>query len=101
MTIPALDPRAITTAEKALTQEASRRERQLAVLSTTGAAAAGDLVGLAHRASVERILTEVRQAQDRLAAGTYGDCLRCGSRIPAERLELRPWTAHCVTCASL
>lgn len=59
-----------------------------------------DFVLGAHRASIERILAEVRSALTRLASGSYGTCLGCMSPIPMERLELRPWTAFCVRCAS-
>ena len=59
-----------------------------------------DFVLGAHRASIERILAEVRSALARLASGSYGTCLGCMSQIPMERLELRPWTAFCVRCAS-
>ena len=40
------------------------------------------------------------RAADRIAAGTYGECLRCGELIPAERLEALPAAETCVACAS-
>ena len=36
--------------------------------------------------------------QDKIAEGSYGRCDRCGTPIPAERLTVRPWATHCVTC---
>ncbi|WP_051425914.1 TraR/DksA family transcriptional regulator [Jiangella gansuensis] len=92
-TIPA-DARA--RIEAALTEAADSRRRQLDALP----AGDGDPTGAAHRASVHRILVEVEAAQARLARGTFGGCERCGAVIPPERLELRPWTRLCVTCAS-
>ena len=40
------------------------------------------------------------RAADRIAAGTYGECRRCGERIAAERLEALPAAETCVECAS-
>ncbi|HEX6148470.1 TraR/DksA family transcriptional regulator [Nocardioides sp.] len=81
--------------DTALTTAAARRERQLAELPPTH----GDLVAAAHRESVTRILSEIRAAQERLATGRFGRCEGCAAAIPAERLDLRPWTTLCVACA--
>ena len=43
----------------------------------------------------------VDAALDRLSAGTFGLCLRCGRPIPDERLEVLPWAAFCVRCQQL
>ncbi|WP_434970361.1 TraR/DksA family transcriptional regulator [Microbacterium sp. bgisy207] len=42
----------------------------------------------------------VVEALARLDAGTYGICARCGSPIPAARLEALPMATMCVPCAS-
>lgn len=42
---------------------------------------------------------EVSDALDRIAAGTYGKCERCGQDIPFERLEALPSTRLCVSCS--
>ncbi len=47
----------------------------------------------------ERTLAELGGAQQRLAAGTYGVCERCGRDIPAGRLLARPEARFCVSCA--
>lgn len=44
-------------------------------------------------------LHAIEEALERVEAGTYGVCTRCGRDIPAERLELRPMAATCVPCA--
>ena len=44
-------------------------------------------------------LAEIDAALGRLQAGTYGVCTRCGRPIPAERLEIRPAAATCVSCS--
>jgi DnaK suppressor protein len=46
------------------------------------------------------LLEQISAALNRVDAGTYGDCQECGKAIPAERLEVLPYTPHCVTCAA-
>ena len=45
-------------------------------------------------------LQHVESAMERLRAGSYGDCCRCGKPIPQERLEVFPDAVLCVGCAS-
>lgn len=40
-------------------------------------------------------------AAERLTAGTYGTCVRCGGPIAAERLDALPATTRCIRCADL
>ena len=40
----------------------------------------------------------VRQALERLAEGTFGDCVRCSQKIGAKRIEALPWTPYCIDC---
>lgn len=56
------------------------------------------LASLARQAEVH--LAEVDAALERLAAGRYGTCERCGEPIPAARLEARPVARTCVGCAA-
>jgi DnaK suppressor protein len=42
---------------------------------------------------------DVVRALAKLDDGTYGLCDTCGRLIPAERLEARPWSVLCVSCA--
>jgi DnaK suppressor protein len=55
--------------------------------------------------SLQRELDErvqlIRDAQARLADGTYGTCLRCGKQITAERLEVMPFAAYDVECQQI
>ncbi|QNE46655.1 molecular chaperone DnaK [Glaciihabitans sp. INWT7] len=44
-------------------------------------------------------LEENDAAHARLAAGTYGACVRCGRPIGDARLEARPSAALCIECA--
>lgn len=51
-------------------------------------------VGL--RGDLERQLTEIIAAIERVDAGTYGLCESCGTGIPAERLSILPAARYCV-----
>jgi RNA polymerase-binding transcription factor DksA len=44
-------------------------------------------------------LEQIELAIARIDSETYGTCARCGDAIPFARLEARPYTAHCVSCA--
>jgi DnaK suppressor protein len=44
-------------------------------------------------------LQEIGKAIRRLDEGSYGVCQRCNEQIPFARLEARPYSAYCVTCA--
>lgn len=47
---------------------------------------------------LDREAAQVREAQQRLAEGTYGICAECGMRIPPARLRARPEATLCVDC---
>lgn len=49
--------------------------------------------------SEENALTQINDAINRLAAGTFGNCENCGKSIPKRRLEAIPYTRFCVNCA--
>lgn len=70
------------------------RQQQLDAIPTHNL----DVVTAAHRASVVRILDEVRTAQRRLEEGRYGFCRVCADPIAVARLELRPWATQCTRC---
>lgn len=44
-------------------------------------------------------LSEVDQAEVRLDAGTYGQCVTCGRAIAPDRLDALPTTPTCIACA--
>ena len=48
---------------------------------------------------VRHHLSEVDAAVDRVDAGTYGACERCGQEIGAARLEALPAARMCIDCA--
>ncbi|HTV05402.1 MAG TPA: TraR/DksA family transcriptional regulator [Acidobacteriaceae bacterium] len=43
-------------------------------------------------------LALVKSALERMAEGTYGECVACGTEIGAKRLEAVPWTQYCISC---
>jgi RNA polymerase-binding protein DksA len=49
--------------------------------------------------SSELELLKVNYALKRIEDGSYFQCDECGADIPPARLELLPFTAHCVDCA--
>jgi len=55
------------------------------------------VAGLLEQAHAE--LRALDAARERLAAGTYGICGRCGGPIAAGRLDALPATTTCITCA--
>jgi DnaK suppressor protein len=49
---------------------------------------------------LDREAAQVREAQQRLAEGTYGICADCGNKIPEARLKARPEATLCIDCQS-
>jgi len=56
---------------------------------------------LALRDRADNQLILVDEALARIAAGTFGACVRCGGPIQPERLEALPWAARCIDCQRL
>jgi len=44
-------------------------------------------------------LAALDRAEERVRAGTYGRCARCGADIAEGRLDALPATTTCITCA--
>ena len=59
-----------------------------------------DPVAQRRSADLQTTLDEIEAALARIDAGSYGSCVRCGSAIPVERLQMRPFAGACVSCAS-
>jgi DnaK suppressor protein len=63
--------------------------------------ALADQLGDVTNADVARDAGEIRDieaALERLAAGTYGECLQCGAKIPRSRLNAYPTAKRCLPC---
>lgn len=72
------------------------RQREEALLEC--AQSVPDPVALSRSASLQDTITAIDEALERISAGSYGSCVHCGSGIPEERLELRPYAGACVAC---
>ena len=44
------------------------------------------------------LMRDVRLALDRVADGSYGDCLQCEAEIALRRLNAIPWATLCIRC---
>jgi DnaK suppressor protein len=44
-------------------------------------------------------LAQIESALTRIDAGSYGTCVTCLKPIPVARLEARPYSTQCVSCA--
>jgi DnaK suppressor protein len=45
---------------------------------------------------LQDLLDEIDRALAKVDEGTYGRCDTCNNLIGPERLEVRPWSTHCV-----
>jgi len=55
---------------------------------------------LALSAQARAAIEQIDLAVEKIHAGTYGQCEKCGTAIPKERLKALPHAALCVTCKS-
>lgn len=44
-------------------------------------------------------IKDIRHALGRIAAGTYGRCIKCGDEIGMKRLSVLPHAEDCISCA--
>lgn len=56
-------------------------------------------MSLAARRQLQSQLASIRAALERVTAGTYGNCIKCGMPILPERLEYIPETPYCTNCS--
>jgi DnaK suppressor protein len=45
-------------------------------------------------------LAKISAALQRMDEGTYGICTDCGEKIDNRRLEVRPFSSRCISCAT-
>lgn len=50
-------------------------------------------------ADAANVIAQIDAALARMDAGEFGRCAICGTPIPAERLEIRPFATTCVPCS--
>ena len=63
-------------------------------------AAAGEVVTTQLRNIESEVEREALAAVERIDAGKFGNCERCGQPIPKGRLEAIPYVRTCMRCAS-
>ena len=72
-------------------------------VTDTGDAAVADLLADLGAAIIDRQVNEIRDidaARQRIAAGSYGVCIDCGTDIGFERLTAYPAAKRCFRCQS-
>ncbi|MEV5440531.1 TraR/DksA C4-type zinc finger protein [Streptomyces sp. NPDC052682] len=75
------------------------RASRLAQLQALDESGQGDAHLLSEqRTAMRRVLKEIDEAFARIDEGTYGTCQGCAKPVPAERLEILPYTRYCVAC---
>jgi RNA polymerase-binding transcription factor DksA len=80
-------------------QTALRREHSETVAGDSGdASVASENVRqrFAQAESGSNVLAQVRAALERIAAGTFGQCMVDGEPIEPARLEASPWVPYCL-----
>ncbi|MER8006585.1 TraR/DksA C4-type zinc finger protein [Streptomyces sp. NPDC094149] len=94
--VPRTEPH-LFEARRRLEHARSTRLAQLQALDETGYTSEDYLLS-EQKSAMERTLKEIDKAFTRIENGTYGTCLDCARPIPAERLEILPYTRLCVAC---
>ncbi|MET8772731.1 TraR/DksA C4-type zinc finger protein [Streptomyces sp. NPDC004658] len=84
-------------ARRHLEHARASRLAQLQALDETGPSTDAYLLS-EQRTAMRRVLKEIEEAFGRIDDGTYGTCQDCVKPIPAERLEILPYTRYCVAC---
>jgi DnaK suppressor protein len=91
---------------------AAELERLTAPPTEGAAVTFGKRIGDGTTEAVERLATtatakslaatiqDIDRALSKIDSGTYGVCDRCGGEISPARLEARPASSVCITCAS-
>jgi DnaK suppressor protein len=77
-------------------------QERLGILAELAPEAVPSVDPVAYQAAATNrmVVEQITAALNRLDAGTYGRCTRCGREIAAERLEILPHAAACIECQS-
>lgn len=67
-------------------------------MADQGTATFGKELDMSLEDNVRSLLEQVSKALDRVEAGSYGQCVRCGEEIPTERLKAMPAAELCISC---
>ncbi len=69
-------------------------------MADDGTEAFDQAAGLALQRNQQRLLEAIERALERIEAGTYGVCERCGEAIDPARLKAIPYAVYCIDCQS-
>ena len=67
-------------------------------MADQGTATFGKELDMELEGAVRELHTSVQGALDRIEAGTFGTCVRCGGEIGADRLRAMPAAGLCIVC---
>jgi DnaK suppressor protein len=67
-------------------------------MADQGTATFGKELEMSLEGNARELCHQVRGALERVEAGEYGKCVRCGQEIPVERLRAMPAAGFCITC---
>lgn len=67
-------------------------------MADQGSATFGKELDMTLEGNARELHSAVLAAIDRIDAGTYGTCLRCGKQVGAERLFAMPAAGLCIEC---
>jgi hypothetical protein len=99
MKIPTTDSIALGGVQRELERQL---EERLAVLQELEPFAIPSVDPVAYQTSASHrvAIDQITAALNRITAGTYGLCTRCGQPIAPARLEVLPSAAACIECQS-
>ena len=91
---------------RSLSETADLHQQQLDESHTSRDFVGGDRAAELENMEVDSSVAEseinlakkIEHALDRIDKGTYGICERCGSAIPAARLDAKPSVSLCISC---
>jgi DnaK suppressor protein len=67
-------------------------------MADQGTATFGKELEMSLEENARQLFGAVSKALERIDAGTYGQCVRCGDDIPVDRLKAMPAAELCISC---
>jgi DnaK suppressor protein len=86
--------------DNALNKDHSRTTSMPTNLAELGSDNSDQEITLSLLGSDQDAFDQIDMALTRIEDGSYGQCEKCGGKIPKPRLDAIPYTAQCVECAS-
>lgn len=86
--------------DNALNKDHSRTTSMPTSMAELGSENSDQELTLSLLGSDQDAFGQIEAALTRIEDGSYGQCDKCGGKIPKSRLDAIPYTAQCVQCAS-